>query len=147
MKLIKKGFYIFLPLILGSIIGLVISKYIDYPTLNKPPLSPPKILFPIMWSILYLLMGIAYYIYIKNSNKENIYYYIQLFFNLIWSILFFMLKLRFISIIWILFLNLFIIITIKSFKEESKISAYMLIPYLLWTLFATYLNIGIYILN
>ena len=147
MKKIKKIFYLFTPIILGSIVGLIIKNQIDYSILNKPPLSPPKILFPIMWSILYILMGLSYYIYIKNSNKENKYYYIQLIFNLLWPILFFMLKKRFLSIIWILILNALIVITILSFKNKSKKASYILIPYFLWTLYATYLNIGIYLLN
>ena len=87
----KKGFYIFLPIILGSIVGFLISGNIDYPTLLKPPFSPPKILFPIVWSIIYLLMGISYYILKKNyytdTFKESLVYYTQLIVNLLWSII------------------------------------------------------------
>lgn len=149
-EIIKNIFYLTLPLILGTIIGLLTSNNIDYKMLTKPPLSPPSIIFPIVWTIIYILIGISYYLFKKNSynNKlESIIYYIQLFVNLTWSIIFFTLKLRFISIIWILILIILIYLLITLFYQKNKISAYLLIPYLIWCIFATYLNIGIYILN
>lgn len=149
-EIIKNIFYLTLPLILGTLIGFLTSSSIDYKTLVKPPLSPPSILFPIIWTIIYILMGISYYLFKKNSynNKlESIIYYIQLLINLSWSIIFFTLKLRFFSIIWILILIIFIYLLITLFKQQNKTSAYLLIPYLIWCIFATYLNIGIYLLN
>ena len=150
MKLIKNLFYLLTPIILGTLIGILTSNSIDYNTLNKPPLSPPSILFPIVWSIIYILIGISYYLFKKNSfddKLETIIYYIQLFINYTWSILFFTLKLRFFSIIWILLLIISIYLLISLFKQKNKVSAYLLIPYLLWCIYATYLNIGVYILN
>lgn len=147
MKIIKNLFYLFLPIISGSIIGLVTSNFTDYTSLIKPPASPPSILFPIIWSIIYLLMGIAYYFYKNNNDNTNYTYYIQLIVNLLWSIIFFVLKWRFISILWIILLDILIILTMKTFKNNSKISFYLFIPYILWCLYATYLTIGIYILN
>ena len=144
--MIKKFFYIFFPLVLGSILGVFINNSIDYKTLVKPPLSPPSIIFPIMWTILYLLMGISYYIYRKYNNNGLI-YYIQLFVNLLWSIIFFTLKLRFLGLIWIIILLILIIIMYKRFNEYNKLSSYLLIPYIIWVMFATYLTIGINILN
>ena len=144
-----KAFYLFLPIILGSIVGFIISNNIDYTILNKPPLSPPKIFFPIAWSIIYLLMGISYLIY-KNEedNRENNFiYYIQLFVNLLWSIIFFVLKWRFVSILWIILLDILIVLTMKHLKKYSNTSFYLFIPYLIWCLFATYLTIGIFVLN
>ena len=141
---------LFLPLILGSIVGFIIKNSIDYPNLIKPPLAPPKILFPIIWSIIYLLMGISYYILKKNNNvdnKESLIYYTQLGINLLWSIIFFLLKWRFIAIIWIIILDILVITMIKLFYKKQKVAAYLNILYLVWILFATYLTIGIYILN
>ena len=147
MKKLKNAFYILLPIILGSIIGLTTSKYIDYQYLNKPLLSPPKILFPIMWSIIYILLGISYYLYKKKTDKTSYIYYVGLFVNLMWTILFFVFKLRFVSIIWILLLDILVYLILKEFKKINKISFYLNIPYFIWCLFATYLTIGIYILN
>lgn len=148
-KLITAAFQLFFPLIAGSIIGFIIAPTIDYTTLNLPPLAPPKIVFPIAWSILYLLMGISYFLYRRdqNSQKTIILYYVQLVVNLFWSLFFFLWKLRFFSIIWILLLDILVISFIKQLSTEKKISAWLLTPYLIWILFATYLTIGIYILN
>lgn len=152
MVLLKKVFYLFLPIILGSIVGFIISGSIDYTSLIKPPLAPPSWLFPVAWTIIYLLMGISYYLLKKNYTEkelgiESIVYYIQLGVNLLWSILFFSLKLRFFSIIWIIFLDILVIMMIYWFFNKNKYSAYLNILYLVWILFATYLTIGIYILN
>lgn len=146
---VKNFFRIFLPIILGGIVGFIINGFIDYTELVKPPLAPPKIFFPIAWSIIYLLMGISYYLYRKDFNdKKTIQlYYAQLIVNLLWSIIFFVFKLRLLAIAWILVLDILVIILIKRFFETKKISTYLNIPYLLWILFATYLTIGIYILN
>ena len=72
MSKLKKWYYILLPIILGSITGLIISKSIDYTNLIKPPLSPPKILFPIMWSIIYILLGISYYLFKKRNHTKQL---------------------------------------------------------------------------
>lgn len=139
-----------IPLVLGGIVGLVISKFMDYNTLTKPPFSPPGFIFGIVWSILYILMGISYGILdvkkLVDSKVKNI-YYTQLIVNLIWPILFFVFKWRLISCIWIILLVILVIYMIITFYKKDKLAALLQIPYLLWTLFATYLNIGIYILN
>ena len=150
MKLSQKLLYILTPLIGGSIVGLIINKSIDYNYLVNPPLSPPSYLFPIVWSILYLLIGISYYIYRKNNNNDPLtikLYYIQLILNYLWSIIFFTLKLRTLAVIWIIVLAITIIYLMIRFYKEERTSFYLLIPYILWVLFATYLNIGIVVLN
>lgn len=149
-KILKNGFYLFFPLILGSIVGFLISDSIDYVELIKPPLAPPKLAFPIAWSIIYLLMGISYFILKRHDladNDDKLIYYGQLIVNLLWSIIFFLLKWRFISVIWIILLDILVIYMISLFKKKNKIAAWLNLPYLLWILFATYLTIGIYILN
>lgn len=141
---------ILIPVIIGGIIGLIISKSIDYNNLIKPILSPPSILFPIVWTILYILMGISYAILESNSqvdSKINFIYYFQLFVNALWSIFFFSLKWRLFSFIWILLLDVLVIIMIIKFYNKNKTSGLLQIPYLLWILFASYLNLGVYLLN
>jgi tryptophan-rich sensory protein len=140
---------IFLPLIVGGIISLIIKSYMEYSNLIKPILSPPNWLFPLSWSIIYLLMGISYYLFKKNSydKKITIIYYIQLFVNALWSIIFFAWKLYFLSIIWIILLDILVLIMLILFYKYNKVSTYLNIPYIIWILFATYLTIGIYLLN
>lgn len=147
MKKIKNAFYILFPIIIGSGIGFFISKYIDYQFLNKPLFSPPKILFPIIWSIIYILLGISYYLYRKKVNKVSYIYYIGLFINYMWSILFFVFKLRLLSIFWIILLDIFVYLLLKELIKVSKLAFYLNILYFCWCIFATYLTIGIYILN
>ena len=149
MKIIKNLFYIFFPLIIGITISIISGNF-NIKELNQPPLTPPSILFPIVWTILYLLIGISYYLYKKNTYTEKteiIIYYTQLLVNALWSLIFFTLKLRFFAIIWILILVILIYLLITLFKQKYKPSAYLLIPYLVWCIFATYLTIGIYLLN
>ena len=139
-----------IPIVLGGIVGFIISGYMDYNTLNKPALSPPGIIFPIVWTILYFLMGISYATIIIYSNideKTNKIYFSQLIINLLWSIIFFVFKNRFLALLWIILLVILIIIMVKIFYKKNKFAGIIQIPYLLWTIFATNLNLFIYILN
>lgn len=141
---------IFFNIILGSIIGFIISKFINYDSLEKIFLSPPGYLFPIVWTILYILMGISYGI-LKNLKLVNLeiklIYFSQLIINLLWPIIFFVLKWRFIAFIWIILLILLVTYMIIKFYTKNKISGLIQIPYLIWLIFAAYLNLGIYLLN
>ena len=120
-------------------------------TLNRPPLSPSGIVFPIAWSILYLLMAISLYIVSETKSldieKSYLIYIAQLIVNSLWTLLFFGLKLRLFSFIWIILLIILVIIMIKNFYDKNKLSGLLQIPYLLWLIFAGYLNLMIYILN
>ena len=149
MKLSRKLFYLFLPVILGSVVGFIISGSIDYNQLVQPPLAPPSWLFPVMWTIIYLLMGISYYLLKQDNDNECLskVYYLQLGVNLLWSIIFFLFKLRLLACIWIIILDILVCLMIYWFYNTKKISGYLNILYLVWILFATYLTIGIYILN
>lgn len=141
---------ILIPVIIGGIVGIIISNSIDYNTLQKPFLAPPSIAFPIVWTILYILMGISYGILDSNylvDSKTNIIYYLQLFVNALWSIIFFTLKWRLFAFIWILLLCILVIIMIYNFYKKNKIAGLLQIPYLLWIIFASYLNISTYLLN
>jgi len=141
---------ILIPLIVGAMVGFIISGFIDYNSLEKPFLSPPSIIFPIVWTILYTLMGISYGVLASKllvDSKTNFIYYFQLFVNALWSIFFFVLKWRLFSFFWILLLLVLIVWMIIYFYKKHKLAGLLQIPYLLWTAFATYLNLGIYILN
>ena len=138
---------ILIPVAIGGIVGFIINPYIDYNSLVKPPLSPPSIVFPIVWTILYVLMGISYYLLKNPSKKEKIIYFVQLGVNALWSVFFFIGKFYLFSFIWIILLDVLVIFMIGIFYQNSKISGYLQIPYLIWILFATYLNLGIYVLN
>ena len=138
---------ILIPVAIGGFISLIINPYVDYNSLVQPPLSPPSIVFPIVWTILYVLMGISYYLLKNSSKKEKIIYFVQLGVNALWSLFFFIGKFYLFSFIWIILLDVLVIFMIGIFYQNSKISGYLQIPYLIWILFATYLNLGIYILN
>lgn len=141
---------ILIPVIIGGVIGLIISRSIDYNSLQKPPLSPPSILFPIVWTILYVLMGISYGIIDSKSliePKTKIIYSLQLFVNATWSLIFFTLKWRLFAFIWIIILDVLVIVMIIDFFKKNKTAGLLQIPYLLWIIFASYLNLGVYLLN
>lgn len=141
---------ILIPVIIGGIVGLIISGSIDYNNLQKPPLSPPSILFPIMWTILYILMGVSYGIlksnYLVDSTTKKI-YYLQLLVNALWSIFFFTFKWRLFAFLWIILLDILVIIMIIKFTKNNKLAGILQIPYLIWILFASYLNLSIFLLN
>lgn len=141
---------ILIPVLIGGTVGLIIPSAIDYNSLQKPFLAPPSIVFPIVWTILYILMGISYGILKSKSltdKKIDLIYYIQLAVNAAWSIIFFLLKWRLFAFIWILLLDILVILMIIKFYKKDKTAGLLQIPYILWTLFASYLNLAIYILN
>ena len=126
-------------------------KSVWYYNLTKPPLAPPDWIFPPVWSILYfsMLVALLLYLFKPSQNKKSgyIYFIAQLILNLLWTPAFFYLQNIVLALIVIILLDIFVILTIKSFYKVSKISALILIPYLVWILFATYLNIGYFVLN
>ena len=141
---------ILIPVIVGGVVGLIISKSMDYNSLQKPFLAPPSILFPIVWTILYILMGVSYGILKNNQQIDgevNFIYYLQLAVNALWPIFFFVFKWRLFSALWIIFLCVLVLIMIIKFYNRNKVAGLLQIPYLIWSLFATYLNISIYLLN
>lgn len=118
----------------------------------KPPLSPPAIVFPIVWGILFLLMGIgAARIYLAEPSpartKSLRIFLLQLAFNFFWSILFFNFQAFGIALIWLLILWGLILWMIFSFRQVDPPAAWLQVPYLLWVTFAAYLNFGVWRLN
>ncbi len=144
---------ILIPLAVGGLSALLTMGSMEsFEQLNKPPLSPPGWLFPVVWSILFILMGIAsYLVYVSKRSDERksalTFYAVQLFFNFVWSLLFFNLEAYLFAFIWLVALWILIIITAIKFYRISKPAGYLLIPYILWVTFAGYLNLAIYILN
>ncbi len=147
----KKIFYTLLPLALSIIVGYITGPYDTYESLIKPKFSPPQIVFPIVWTILYLLMGYSsYLISVSKSEKkfECLYlYFLQLLLNLAWPIIFFKYQMYFFSFVWIIVIIILVINMIKCFFRVNTFAAKLNIPYLAWLIFATYLNFQIYLLN
>ena len=142
------------PLCVGALSALITAGNMDiYKELNTPPLSPPSFLFPVVWSVLYILMGIScamIYKYRKMNRRaeKGLYYYAaSLFFNFVWSILFFNLRLFLPALLWLLMLLYLIIRTVICYAKVYRPAAYLQIPYIIWVAFAVYLNLGIRILN
>lgn len=147
----KLIFCIALPLLVGGLSALLTQNSMQtFDAVTKPPLSPPALLFPIVWTILYILIGIASYLVLVSEKPNNIaliIYGIQLFFNFFWSIIFFNMEAYLFAFIWLVLLWILILATTILFYKISKVAGYMMIPYLLWVTFAGYLNLAIYILN
>ncbi len=121
-------------------------------TVTQPPLSPPSIVFPIVWGILFALMGIgAARIYLAPPSAARTQslrlYLIQLAFNFLWTIIFFNLQRFGFALVWLAALWVLILLMILSFRKVDKIAAYLQLPYLLWVTFALYLNFGVFVLN
>ena len=121
-----------------------------YSTLIKPSFNPPDWVFGPVWTILYLMMTIAIWSYwhSKNKNMNTVYiYFIHLVFNSAWSIVFFVYHNIFLALIVLLILISLILVLIVRFRRVKKMSSYLMVPYLLWTIFALILNVSILILN
>lgn len=136
----------------GALSGfLTMGSMEKYQSVAQPPLSPPGIVFPIVWAVLYLLMGIAAYrIYVsgdKESSSALWWYGAQLIINFLWPIFFFNLNWFGFSVLWLVLLILVVLGTISRFYRIDRAAAWLLVPYLLWLLFALYLNIGVWALN
>lgn len=142
---IRRYFVIFVPIILGSIVGLIVDTT-SYSMVNKPSVSPPGVVFPIVWGILYLIMGYSYYKSNRDDGTKKV-YYAQLIVNLLWSFWFFSFKLYLFSSLWILLLIVLVIDMIVRFYQDKKVLGYINLPYLVWLIFAFYLSISVYLLN
>ena len=141
---------ILVPLLIGVIIGFTTSSYMGNSMLIQPSFAPPAILFPIVWTILYTLMGVSCGVLKTNSltnDKINTIYYTQLFVNALWSFFFFVFEWRLFSFFWILLLIVLVILMIIEFYKKNKVAGLLQIPYLLWIIFASFLNLSIYLLN
>ena len=143
-----------IPLAVGGLAALLTMNSMEtFGRLNQPPLAPPGWLFPVVWTILYLLMGLAsYLVYTSGGSRTAIrqaltLYAAQLAVNFFWSILFFNYNQYLLAFLWLLLLWGLILATLISFYRLSPLAGYLLIPYLVWVTFAGYLNFAIYLLN
>lgn len=140
-------FYVFTPLLIGTIIGLIFKDYTSYiQTLNRN-IKVPSLIFPIAWSILYLVIGIWYYFYQKNATDKNkLLYYILLVLNYLFTPLLFYFKQITLSLILVLLLIIGNAYLFYDFLKKDK-KSYILIPYLIWLCFAQILMIDLFINN
>lgn len=140
-----------IPLAVGGLSALLTQNSMKtFEAVTKPPLSPPGWLFPLVWTTLYILMGIASYLVLTSEKPNRValtVYGIQLVFNFFWSIIFFNLGLYWFAFLWLIVLWLLILDTTILFYEISKPAGYLMLPYLLWVTFAGYLNFAIFLLN
>ncbi len=142
-----------IPLVVGGLSALLSGGMENFSSINKPPLSPPGWLFPIVWTILYLMMGLASYLIFNakaptyKKNSALLFYGMQLFFNFFWSIFFFRFEAYLFAFLWLLVMWMLIIITTIKFLSVRKSAGILLLPYLFWVTFAAYLNLSIYLLN
>lgn len=141
-----------IPLIFGFI-SRFLGDSSTFELMNKPSFAPPGIVFPIVWTILYILMGISsYMIYTSDANHNAkkqalVIYGIQLILNTVWTFFFFNLNWYLFSFWWIILIIVFVILMIYNFYRIKPIAAYIQIPYLLWLIFASILAYNIYLLN
>ncbi len=140
---------------IGGLSALITAGNMDlYSEIVQPPLAPPAFLFPVVWTILYILMGIssAMIWQERSTNRQEVdtalsVYALNLFLNFFWSIIFFNMRAFLFAFIWLIALWAVILIMIIKFIKTKPVAGYLQIPYLLWVTFAGYLNLAIYILN
>lgn len=159
MKMIKKNwktyaFWILATVAVGALSGFLSRSGMEnfQETVAQPPLSPPMILFPIVWTVLYVLMGIgAARVYLSGAelgkNTCLNLYVVQLVINFFWSLIFFNAAAYGFALLWLLLLLGLVIGMTHCFWKTDRLAALLQIPYILWLLFAAYLNFGIWRLN
>lgn len=142
---------VLLALAVGGVSALISGGMEGYDALEKPPLSPPGWVFPVAWTVLYVLMGLAAGLILTSGDRDSkpalITYGVQLAINFLWSPIFFGLGWIGFAAVWLALLVLAVYATLRRFYAICPLAGLMLLPYLLWCLFALYLNVGFVILN
>lgn len=135
----------------GGLSALLSGGFDTYKLMEKPPFSPPGWVFPIVWSVLYILMAVAAVTVAESNDLDKTVgvklFIAQLVINLIWPIIFFRFSAAKLALFWLLALIVLVILTIRSFFSVSKRAGWLMIPYILWLFAAFYLNFGIVALN
>lgn len=142
------------PLAAGFLSALITKdNMVMFELVKKPPLAPPGWLFPVAWTVLYILMGLAsYWLWISGAQPRvkkagAVYYALSLVFNFAWPIIFFNLDKFLAAFVWLCLLWVFILLAAVQFLKADRRAGLAMLPYLLWVAFAGYLNLGIYLLN
>lgn len=143
---------IIIPLAVGGISSILTRNSMEiYASSNQPWFAPPGFLFPIVWTILYITMGISAYIVLRSESdlkfKAIAIYALQLFVNFVWPLIFFNLRMYLFAFFWLIILLILVLIMTSLFYKINKISAYLQIPYNVWLIFACVLNFNVYLLN
>ena len=143
---------ILIPLAVGALSAFLTKGSMDiYNRINMPPLAPPSWVFPVVWTVLFILMGVSSAIIYLSDNKNKYdalkIYAVSLALNFCWSLIFFNLEAFLFAFVWLIILWVFILLTILEYAKINKTAAYLQIPYLLWVTFAGYLTFAIYLLN
>ncbi|MBQ7359822.1 MAG: tryptophan-rich sensory protein [Lachnospiraceae bacterium] len=142
-----------IPLAVGALSAYFSGGMNNFDSLVKPPLSPPGWVFPVVWTILYTLMGIASYLVLVSEESSMVksnalaVYGVQLIFNFFWSIIFFRYQCYGCAFVWLLLLEVFVVLTALLFGQIDKRAGWLMVPYIVWVAFAGYLNAGIALLN
>lgn len=149
---------VLVPLVIGVISALLSANgMMMYASMKKPPASPPGWVFSVAWSILYIMMGAAYYFAMEGAKKSgsssemrwiaSTLYIVQLILNFMWSLLFFRWELRLLAFVWLLMLVVVVFLCVRVFMQMDRLAGWMMVPYAGWLLFAGYLNMGAYLMN
>ena len=153
-KYLRLAACVALPLILGALSALAVKGGMEeYAMLEQPPLSPPGWLFPVAWSLLYVLMGAASYLVLSSAaplyerRRALKLYAVQLVVNVLWPPIFFGLELYLAALAWLVLLWVLVLVTALRFRRISRSAFCLMVPYLAWLTFAAYLNFGVWLLN
>ena len=144
-----------IPLAVGGLSAFLTKDAMEsFSQLDQPPLSPPMWVFPVVWTVLYVLMGIGAYLVLNSQGRRGVgkgkalcVYALQLAFNFLWTIFFFNCGWYLFAFVWLVALWGLILWTFLLFRQRSHPAGWTLVPYLAWVAFAGYLNFGIYLLN
>ena len=145
--------FLAIPLAVGALSALLSGGMAEYGAFLQPPLSPPAWVFPVVWTVLYLAMGLASWLVLTSGEPPSrirsaiTVYGLQLAVNFFWSILFFRFDRYLAAFLWLVLLWVLILVTLVRFYRIREAAGDLLVPYLLWVTFAGYLNFGVYLLN
>jgi tryptophan-rich sensory protein len=136
---------------LGLVVSFLMGSFELYNNVIRPPFSPPGFLFPIFWTILYILIGLSAGMVAESNDLDKGYairiYFVQLFINILWPIIFFTLKAPRFALFWLVLLIIAALLTFRNFSAISKRAGALFLPYIVWLFYAFYLNFGIVVLN